>query len=139
MSTSEQKAFCVPSLQKQILLLLYHERSGGHVDTQNTCTWSLENPHEVLESQRDSPKLNVFCAISWRKVYGPFVFGELKVTGSAYLDTLLPGWALSRSRSSCGTPRHFRVTAFCLRPYNHFIIRWSRNILKIRRKKIESQ
>ncbi|GFS87346.1 hypothetical protein TNCV_422261 [Trichonephila clavipes] len=30
------------------------------VDTHNSRIWSLENPHEVLELQRDSPKLNVF-------------------------------------------------------------------------------
>ncbi|GFT11525.1 hypothetical protein TNCV_2523411 [Trichonephila clavipes] len=32
----------------------------GHVNTHNACTWSLENPHEVLKLQRDSPKLNGF-------------------------------------------------------------------------------
>ncbi|GFY28071.1 uncharacterized protein TNCV_4394051 [Trichonephila clavipes] len=53
------------------------------VDTHNVRIWSLENPHEVLE-----PKLNVFCAISRRKVFGPFVFGEPIVTDSAYLDAL---------------------------------------------------
>ncbi|GFT70450.1 uncharacterized protein TNCV_2658731 [Trichonephila clavipes] len=52
------------------------------------CNWSLENPHEVLESQPDSPKLTVYCAISRRKVHGPFVIGESTVTGFAYLDSL---------------------------------------------------
>ncbi|GFU63998.1 uncharacterized protein TNCV_245761 [Trichonephila clavipes] len=77
---------------RQNLLLLCNERSdghlSGHVNAHNVHIRSLENPHEVLESQRDSPKLNVFCAISWRKVYGPFVFGEPIVTGSAYLEAL---------------------------------------------------
>ncbi|GFX26979.1 uncharacterized protein TNCV_1841511 [Trichonephila clavipes] len=59
-----------------------------HVNIHNTLIRSLENPHEVLESQRDSPKLNVFCLISRRKVSGSFVFGETTVTGSAYLDAL---------------------------------------------------
>ncbi|GFU71882.1 uncharacterized protein TNCV_1628231 [Trichonephila clavipes] len=46
------------------------------------------NLHEVIESQRDSPKWNVFCAISRRKVYGTFVFGEPTVTGSANFDVV---------------------------------------------------
>ncbi|GFX46483.1 uncharacterized protein TNCV_4549221 [Trichonephila clavipes] len=79
-------------LKRQNLLLLCFERSGGHrrehVNTQNTGIWSLENPHEVLESQKDSPKLDVFCAVCWRIMYEPFVFGEPTVTGSAYLDAL---------------------------------------------------
>ncbi|GFY30212.1 uncharacterized protein TNCV_3091191 [Trichonephila clavipes] len=72
------------------LLLLGNKRSrghlSGHVNTHNVLIWSLENPHEVLESQRDSPKLNVFCVTYRRKVYGPFVFGEPTVSCYAYLD-----------------------------------------------------
>ncbi|GFW37305.1 uncharacterized protein TNCV_4497961 [Trichonephila clavipes] len=83
-----RKRFVFSSLQRQNLLLLCHERSGGHVNTHNVRIWSLENLHEVLELQRDSLKLNVFCAISGRKVYGPFVFGEPIATGSVYLDVL---------------------------------------------------
>ncbi|GFV94395.1 uncharacterized protein TNCV_3352331 [Trichonephila clavipes] len=87
-----RKCFVFPSLQRQNLLLLCNERSGGnligYVNTHNAHIWSLGNPHEVLESQRDSPKLNVFCAIPWRKMYWPFIFGEPTVIGSAYLDAL---------------------------------------------------
>ncbi|GFV32618.1 uncharacterized protein TNCV_441101 [Trichonephila clavipes] len=61
---------------------------SGHVNTHISRIWSLDNPHEVLESQPDSPKLNVLCAISWPKVYGSFVLGEPTVTGFAYLDAL---------------------------------------------------
>ncbi|GFX94164.1 uncharacterized protein TNCV_4292091 [Trichonephila clavipes] len=87
-----RKRFVFPGLQRQNLLLLCNERScgylSGHVGTHNARICSLENPHEVLESQRDSPKLNVLCAISLRKVHGPFVFGEPTVTSSAYLEAL---------------------------------------------------
>ena len=34
--------------------------------------WGSENPHAYVEHQRDSPKVNVFCAFSSQKVYGPF-------------------------------------------------------------------
>ncbi|GFV66954.1 putative sodium-dependent multivitamin transporter [Trichonephila clavipes] len=47
------------------------------VDTHNARIWSLKNPHEVLESQRDSPKLNVFCAISRRKLLPYFITSTL--------------------------------------------------------------
>ncbi|GFW46521.1 uncharacterized protein TNCV_4812081 [Trichonephila clavipes] len=80
MTTSEQKKFCVLQFAKT--------ESGEHVNTDNARIWSLENPHEAPESQRDFTKLNIFCAISRRKVYGPFVFGEPTVTGSAYLDAV---------------------------------------------------
>ncbi|GFV54824.1 hypothetical protein TNCV_3683491 [Trichonephila clavipes] len=76
-----RKRFVFPRMQRQNLLLLCYERSGGHlsghVNTHNARIWNLENPLEVLESHRDSPKLNVFCAISWRKGQGPFAFGGL--------------------------------------------------------------
>ncbi|GFX67015.1 uncharacterized protein TNCV_4181401 [Trichonephila clavipes] len=32
-----------------------------HVNNHNVRIWSLENTHEMLELQRDLPKLNVFC------------------------------------------------------------------------------
>ncbi|GFW89913.1 uncharacterized protein TNCV_4196011 [Trichonephila clavipes] len=85
-----RKNFVFSGLQRQNLLLLSNERFrvhfSGHVNTHNVLIWSLENSHEELESQRESPKLNVFSAISWRKVYGLFVFGEPTI--SAYLDAL---------------------------------------------------
>ncbi|GFX80263.1 retrovirus-related Pol polyprotein from transposon 17.6 [Trichonephila clavipes] len=40
----------------------------AYVNIHNASLWSLENPHEVLELQRDSPKLNVFSAISRSKM-----------------------------------------------------------------------
>lgn len=62
--------------------------TSGHVNTHNVRIWGSENPHEMVQLQRDSPKINVFCALSRRKVYGPFFFGEATVTGTSYLDTL---------------------------------------------------
>jgi hypothetical protein len=34
------------------------------------------------------PKLNFLCAISNKKVYGPFFFAESAITGMSYLDTM---------------------------------------------------
>ncbi|GFU56002.1 uncharacterized protein TNCV_1557561 [Trichonephila clavipes] len=89
-----RRRFVFPCLQRQNLLLLCNERFGGHlsehVKTHNARIWSLENPHEVLESQRDFPKLNIFCAmcLSVESIWAFFVFGEPTVTGSAYLDAV---------------------------------------------------
>jgi len=61
---------------------------SGKVNKHNVRIWASEAPHAFLQHQRDSPKLNVFCAVSKTKVYGPFFFAEKTVTGVAYLDML---------------------------------------------------
>ena len=63
----------------------FHVR--GAVNRHNVRIWGSENPHVYVEHRRDSPKVNVFCAISSQKVYGPFFFAEEPVTGVTYLDT----------------------------------------------------
>jgi len=49
---------------------------NGAVNRRNVRIWGSEHPHACVEHQRDSPKVNVFCAISSQKVYGPFFFAE---------------------------------------------------------------
>jgi hypothetical protein len=49
---------------------------NGKVNRHNVRVWGTENPHVTLEHERDSPKVNVFCAISKEKVYGPFFSWE---------------------------------------------------------------
>lgn len=61
---------------------------SGKVNRHNVRIWGTENPRESVEHERDSPKLNVFCAVSKKKVYGPFFFQEATVRGNAYLDML---------------------------------------------------
>jgi hypothetical protein len=51
--------------------------------------WGTENPHITIEHQWDLPKLNVFCIISRRKVYGPFFFTDNVVIRISYLDMLM--------------------------------------------------
>ena len=50
--------------------------------------WGSENPRASLEHVRDSPKVNVFCALSKERVYGLFFFMETTITGIVYLDML---------------------------------------------------
>jgi len=61
---------------------------SGALDCCNVRIWGSENPHAYVEHQRDSPKFNVFCAISSQKAYGSFFFAEETVTGMTYLDML---------------------------------------------------
>jgi len=61
---------------------------SGKVNRQNVRIWGLQNSQEALEHERDFPKVNVFCALSLTKVYGPFFFAENTVTGVMYLAML---------------------------------------------------
>ena len=42
----------------------------GKVNKHNTHIWGTEHPHSTLEHVRDSLKVNVFCAISKKRVMG---------------------------------------------------------------------
>jgi hypothetical protein len=44
--------------------------------------------HMPVWSINVTPKVNVLCAITSQKVYGPFFFAEETVTGITYLDML---------------------------------------------------
>jgi hypothetical protein len=63
---------------------------SGAVNRCSVRIWGSENPHAYVEHQRDCPKVNVFCAVSSQKVYGPFFFDDetLNVNDMGYLDTL---------------------------------------------------
>jgi hypothetical protein len=63
-------------------------RVSGAVNRRIVRIWGSENPHAYVEHQRDSPEVNVFCAFSSQKVYGPFFVAEKIVTGMTYLDML---------------------------------------------------
>ena len=52
----------------------------GKVNKHNTCIWETEHPHLTLEQVRDFPKVNVFCAISKKRVCGPFFLKEERST-----------------------------------------------------------
>lgn len=39
---------------------------SGHVNRHNVRIWGTEHSHETVEHQRDSLKVNVFCAVSNR-------------------------------------------------------------------------
>ncbi|GFG39802.1 hypothetical protein Cfor_10577 [Coptotermes formosanus] len=90
----------------------FHECGNGN--RHNVRIWGTENPHATVEHVRDSPKVNVFGAVSSRKVYGPFFFAEPTVTGINCLD-MLQLWLLPQLQEDSedfifqqdGAPPHF--------------------------------
>jgi hypothetical protein len=60
----------------------------GEVNLHDVRIRGTESPHAVIEHVRDLPKVNVFCTVSYCKVYGPFFFAESIVTDINYLDML---------------------------------------------------
>lgn len=93
-----RKNFCVDMLDRLdgdedfIGKIIFSDEStfhlSGKVNKHNCRIWGSENPRQSLEHVRDSPKLNVFCALSKSKVYGPFFFQEKTINGIVYLDML---------------------------------------------------
>ena len=73
MAALGEKSFCV---------LEYH-MSNSVVTVQ--CAFCAKY---LKDLPKDSPKFNVFCAISSPKVYSPFFFAEGTITGMTYLDVL---------------------------------------------------
>ena len=64
---------------------------SGKVSRHIFRIWGLENPHEIVQHERDSPKINVFSSVSVRNIYGPFFFDGNTVTGDSYLE-MLQNW-----------------------------------------------
>lgn len=92
---------------------------SGCVNRHNCRIWGSENPHETFQYERDTPKVNVWCALSRRGVIGPYFFEEPTVTGATYLrmltNFLVPH--LRRHRmlrrtvfQQDGAPPHFALT-----------------------------
>ncbi|XP_033610354.1 uncharacterized protein LOC117282915 [Cryptotermes secundus] len=73
----------------------------GKVNRHNARIWGLQNACVTLEHVRDSPKVNVFCAIILMKVYGPFFFDENTVTGVTYLR-ILQNWLVPQMNEASG-------------------------------------
>lgn len=101
----------------------------GKVNKHNCRIWGTQNPHQVLEYERDSPKINVWCGIMRNKVVGPFFFIENNINGVIYQDMLelfaipqiqgIPGIIFQQD----GAPPHWRLDVRqCLD--RHFPQRW---------------
>jgi hypothetical protein len=60
--------------------LTFSDEATYHISG-NVRIWGTEQPHEQMEHQHDSPKVNIFCAESRDKVHGPFLLTKATVTG----------------------------------------------------------
>jgi hypothetical protein len=60
----------------------------GHVHRHNVRIWAIERPHDFVEHKRNSPEVNVWCALSRARVTGPYFCAERTVTSHSYLDML---------------------------------------------------
>ena len=61
---------------------------SGKVNKHNIRIWGSQNPCEVLEKERDNPKINVWCGLMHNQIIGPFIFAESTITANVYLDML---------------------------------------------------
>ena len=80
---------------------------NGKVNRHNVRIWGTQNPHATLEIERNSPKVNVFCAVTERSVYGPFFFEGPSITGQTYLE-MLQTWLLPRLQAGEGNDYIFQ-------------------------------
>ncbi|GBN99927.1 hypothetical protein AVEN_41972-1 [Araneus ventricosus] len=62
--------------------------ASGKVNKHNCRIWGSENPRNYRELERNSPKVNVWCALSHTEVIGPFFFAETTINSVTYLDML---------------------------------------------------
>ena len=73
---------------------------NGKVNTQNARIWGTERPNEAsYELERNSPKLNVFCAMNGSEVIGPYFFSRDTVNGDDYVN-MLRNWLVPRLSDS---------------------------------------
>ena len=82
----KRKQFCV-DMQEKLEEDEFNERlvfsdeatfhTNGKINRHNIHIWGEENPHATIEHERDSPTVDVFCAISKNHVYSPFFLREM--------------------------------------------------------------
>ena len=61
---------------------------SGKVSRHNCHIWGTQKPLAFEEHERDSPKVNVWCAFGRDCIIGPFFFEEKIINGDCYLKML---------------------------------------------------
>ena len=81
----------------------------------------------MVHLQRDTPKFNVFWAISLRKVFGPFFYAKSTVTGVSYLD-VVQQWLFPQLHEA--KPENFIWQQDGAPPHCHAFVRdWLNNVV----------
>ena len=78
------------------------------VNKHNSVIWGTEYSHLTLENVRDSPKVNVFCAISKKRVYRSLFFEGRTVNSEAHL-AMLQNWLMKLLKESKQTLFFYRM------------------------------
>jgi len=77
---------------------------SGKVNKQNVLIWRTEKPHRIVENKRDSPKTNVFYAISTSKCMARTSFliepWMAKHSGTCWIRGLCHNWNMTVLTSS---------------------------------------
>ncbi|PSN45734.1 hypothetical protein C0J52_17117 [Blattella germanica] len=50
----------------------FSDEATFHVSGKVNNIWGFKNPRVVIEHQRDSPKLNIWCRIMRDRIIGPY-------------------------------------------------------------------
>jgi hypothetical protein len=110
---------CIEENDNYLDFMLFSDESTFHVcgkiNRHNCRIWGSGNPHQVIEYERDTPKLSVWLGLHKHGVIGQFFFMESMVTGHSYLDMLEnfviphipPGFIFQQD----GAPSHFHRDA----------------------------
>jgi hypothetical protein len=64
-------------------------RISGRVSWHDCVAWGIEPLREHSEHERDSPEVNVWCALTHEKVIGRVFFDEDIITSSSFPDMSL--------------------------------------------------
>jgi transposase len=60
---------------------------SGRVNRHAAVYWATENPHVVRSYTKNSPKINVWCGVSSKRIFGPYFF-QNNINGANYLEML---------------------------------------------------
>lgn len=61
---------------------------SGMVNKHNCRIWAASNPFVTVEAAMNSPKINVWCAMSNNQIIGPYFFEEDTINHQNYLNLL---------------------------------------------------
>ena len=81
---------------------------NGCVNRHNCIIWAQENPNNITEIPRVSPKVNVWVAFSSKKIIGPFFFPNDTVTAADYLEMLQSFFVPELKRRRCFSSAFFQ-------------------------------
>jgi hypothetical protein len=78
--------------------LTFADEAASHICGKfNGNRWKKEKPQDVWQHERDSPKLNMWCALRRSRIIGPFFLKEVTVNSEFY-PALLQGLVIPELR-----------------------------------------